>query len=60
MKRPSALRAAFARPGTLLVPASHTSCPWSFAYVEHRDIDVCPMPRLGEFTMRVKAFRPSG
>ncbi len=56
MKRPNALTAAVPRPGTAAgsAAASHTLTPIVSAWAMTRESDVCPIPRRGELTTRVK------
>ena len=62
MKRSKALIAAVPSPGTAAGSAavSHTDSPVVLACATTRDSDVWPIPRRGEFTIRVKPTTSAG
>ena len=62
MKRPIALRAAVPSDGTssAAAAASHGEMPIVSACASTRESDVWPIPRLGEFAIRVNAPPSAG
>ncbi len=55
MNRASAFEAGFASPGISRSAASQGVISSAAAYASTRDSDVCPIPRRGEFAIRVNA-----
>ena len=62
MKRRSAFTAAAPSPGTWsgCAAASHTGMPSEEEWASTRDSEVCPIPRRGELTTRVKLTTSAG